>query len=127
MILAQESDHLESLLQTIGELTLDQATTLKEMMKERFKVDIPDPGAVFVQQPVAQEPEEEKTEFSLIITSTNDRVGLMKALRALTNLGIRECKDIVDNIPRMVMEQVSKNDIDRGIEALKGVAEVKVE
>ena len=73
--------------------------------------------------------EEEKTEFDVILASAGDKkIQVIKEVRALTSLGLKEAKDLVDNAPKPVMEKVPKEQADQAkekIEAAGGTVEVK--
>ena len=78
---------------------------------------------------VAAEEEEEKTEFDVILTSPGDKkIQVIKEVRTLTNLGLKEAKDLVDSAPKPVLEKVPKEQADQAkeqIEAAGGSVDVK--
>lgn len=64
--------------------------------------------------------EEEKTEFTLVLSGVGDsKINVIKAVRELTNLGLKEAKDLVDSAPKPVLENVSKEDADAGASKLQ--------
>ena len=64
--------------------------------------------------------EEEKTEFTLVLSGVGDsKINVIKAVRELTNLGLKEAKDLVDSAPKPVLENVSKEDADAGAAKLQ--------
>jgi large subunit ribosomal protein L7/L12 len=68
----------------------------------------------------AAEPEEEQTEFTVTLTAVGDsKINVIKAVRELTQLGLKEAKDLVDAAPRPVLENVSKADADKAVARLK--------
>jgi large subunit ribosomal protein L7/L12 len=68
----------------------------------------------------AAEAEEEKDEFDVVLTAAGEKkVGVIKAVRALTSLGLKEAKDLVDNAPKPVLEKASKDDAEKAKEALE--------
>jgi large subunit ribosomal protein L7/L12 len=73
--------------------------------------------------------EEEKTEFDVILTSAGDKkIQVIKEVRALTSLGLKEAKELVDNAPKPVMEKVPKEQADQAkekMEAAGGTVEIK--
>jgi large subunit ribosomal protein L7/L12 len=68
----------------------------------------------------AAEPEEEQTEFTVTLTAVGDsKINVIKAVRELTQLGLKEAKDLVDAAPKPVLENVSKADADKAVARLK--------
>jgi large subunit ribosomal protein L7/L12 len=64
--------------------------------------------------------EEEKTEFTVVLSGVGDsKINVIKAVRELTNLGLKEAKDLVDSAPKPVLENVSKEDADAGAAKLQ--------
>jgi large subunit ribosomal protein L7/L12 len=64
---------------------------------------------------------EEQDEFDVILTAAGDKkIQVIKEVRALTNLGLKEAKDLVDNAPKPILEKVSKEDAEKAKEALEG-------
>jgi len=103
---------LEQIVEQISELTLLEASELVTMLEEKLGVSAaapvavgPMPGAVGA--PEAEE--EEKTEFDVVIKEVGPKkIQVIKAVRQLTSLGLREAKEVVDGAPGAVMEGVSK-------------------
>jgi large subunit ribosomal protein L7/L12 len=99
---------LEKLADDISNLTLLEASELVEMLEEKLGVSAAAPMAVAA-MPAAAEPEEEKTEFDVILKEIGDKkIEVIKAARKLTTLGLKEAKDLVESAPVTVMEAVSK-------------------
>jgi len=77
----------------------------------------------------AEEPAEEQTEFTVALTAVGEsKINVIKAVREITQLGLREAKDLVDAAPKNVLENVSKEDADKGAAKLReagATAEVK--
>ena len=95
------------IIEALKEKTLLELKELVDMMKEEFGVD---PSAVAVAGPAAAE-EEEKTDFDVVITDVGaKKIAVLKAVREVTGLGLKEAKELVDNIPATVKEQLSKED-----------------
>jgi len=68
----------------------------------------------------AAEPEEEQTEFTVTLTAVGEsKINVIKAVRELTQLGLKEAKDLVDAAPKPVLENVSKADADKAVARLK--------
>ena len=108
---------------------LDLSELIKEM-EEKFGVSAAAPVAVAAAAPAAAaEAAEEKTEFDVILTGAGDnKVNVIKAVRELTSLGLKEAKDLVDGAPKAVKEGVSKADADAAAKKLieaGATAEVK--
>lgn len=115
---------------------LEKATMLEisELIKdieEKFGVTAAAPVAVAA-GPVAggaAEAEEEKTEFDVVLTAAGDKkIQVIKVVRAITGLGLKEAKDLVDNAPKAIKEGVAKaeaEDIQKQIEEVGGVVDVK--
>ena len=106
-------------VKTLGDkivaLTLKQAVDLAEYLKEEHGIE-PAAGAVMVAGPAAAgaeaaAAEEEQTAFDVILKEVGDKkIQVIKAVRALTSLGLREAKDLVDGVPRPVKEGASKEE-----------------
>jgi large subunit ribosomal protein L7/L12 len=122
---------LEKLAEQIGKLTLLEASDLVKMLEEKLGVSAAAPVAVAA-MPVAAaaaEPEEEKTEFDVIIKEIGPKkIEVIRAVRQLTSLGLKEAKDLVDGVPSTVMEAVGKDaaeDARARLEEAGAVVEVK--
>ena len=102
---------LEQIVEQISELTLLEASQLVEMLEEKLGVSAaapvamgPMPGAA-----AAEEEEEEQTEFDVVIKEIGPKkIQVIKAVRQLTSLGLREAKEVVDAVPSPVLEAVAK-------------------
>jgi large subunit ribosomal protein L7/L12 len=104
---------VEELLDAIGSLTVLEAAELKSMMEEKFGVTAAAPVAVAAAGgPAAGAVEaEEKTEFDVILAGVGDKkIQVIKVVREVTDLGLKEAKDLVDNAPKAVREGVSKEE-----------------
>lgn len=98
----------EDILQAIENMTVLELSELVKEMEEKFGVSAAAPMAVAAAAPVA-EAAEEKTEFDVILTGPGEKkINVIKAVRELTSLGLKEAKDLVDNAPNPVKEGVSK-------------------
>ena len=105
----------EEILDGIAELSVIQLSELLKDFEERFGVTAAAPVAVAAAAPAgggeAAAAEEEKSEFDVILTSAGDKkIQVIKEVRALTTLGLKEAKDLVDGAPKAVLERVSKED-----------------
>jgi large subunit ribosomal protein L7/L12 len=105
------------ILEEIGKMTVLELSQLIKDMEEKFGVSAA--AATVVAGPVggagaaAAAPAEEKTEFTVMLTAVGDnKVNVIKAVREVTSLGLKEAKDLVDGAPKPVKEGVSKADAD---------------
>jgi len=99
------------ILEEIGKMTVLELSQLIKDMEEKFGVSAA--AAVAVAGPAAgaaaAAPAEEKTEFTVMLTAIGDnKVNVIKAVREVTSLGLKEAKDLVDGAPKAVKEGVSK-------------------
>ena len=104
---------VDQLLEQIEKLTLLEAADLVKKMEEKFGVSAAAPVAVAVAgaAPAAAEAEEEVTDVNVILESVGDnKINVLKEVRAITGLGLKEAKDLVDNVPKPVKEGVKKEE-----------------
>lgn len=103
---------VDDLLEQIGSLTVLEAAELKEKMEEKFGVTAAAPVAVAAGAPAGGAPaEEEKTEFDVVLTGVGDKkIQVIKVVREVTSLGLKEAKELVDNAPGTVREAVGKEE-----------------
>ncbi|CDZ78101.1 hypothetical protein BN59_02399 [Legionella massiliensis] len=99
------------ILETIANMTVMEVVELIEAMEEKFNVSAA-AAAVAVAAPAgAAAAVEEKTEFDVVMTSFGaNKVGVIKAIREITGLGLKEAKDLVEGAPATVKEGVSKDE-----------------
>ena len=112
------SDKLQGILKTIEELTVLELADLVKALEDRFGVSAA--AAVAVAAPgagagaAAAAPQEEKTAFTVVLTSSGDKkIQVIKEIRAVTNLGLKEAKDLVESAPKTVKEGVTKEEADK--------------
>ena len=117
----------EEILDGIAELSVIQLSELLKDFEERFGVTAAAPVAVAaVAAPAAgggeaAGAEEEKSEFDVILTDAGDKkIQVIKEVRALTSLGLKEAKDLVEAAPKPVLEKANKEDADKAKAALEG-------
>ncbi|MFF0789699.1 50S ribosomal protein L7/L12 [Streptomyces spiralis] len=114
----------EDLLAQFEEMTLIELSEFVKAFEEKFDVTAAAPVAVAgVAGPgaPAAEAEEEKDEFDVILTGAGDKkIQVIKVVRELTSLGLKEAKDLVDGAPKPVLEKVNKEAADKAKEALEG-------
>ncbi|MCX7185564.1 MAG: 50S ribosomal protein L7/L12, partial [Nitrosospira sp.] len=103
------------ILDAIANMTVLELSQLIKEMEEKFGVSAA-AAAVVAAAPAAgaaAAPAEEQTEFSVILTAAGDsKVNVIKVVRAVTGLGLKEAKDLVDGAPKAVKEGISKADAD---------------
>ena len=126
---------VDDILDGIKELSIIEAAELSKKIEEEFGIQAAAPMAVGMMPgggggaAAAEEEAEEKTEFDVILTSAGDKkIQVIKEVRALTSLGLKEAKDLVDNAPKPVLERVPKEQADAAkekLEAAGGTVEVK--
>jgi large subunit ribosomal protein L7/L12 len=126
---------VDEILDAIKELSVIEAADLSKKIEEEFGIQAAAPMAVGAAAPggaaggAAEEEAEEQTEFDVILQAAGDKkIQVIKEVRALTNLGLKEAKDLVDSAPKPVLERVPKEQADAAkekLEAAGGSAEVK--
>ena len=105
----------EEIMQAIESMTVLELSELVKAMEERFGVSAAAPVAVAAAGPAAAaaEPEEEKTEFDVVLASVGEKkINVIKVVREVTGLGLKEAKALVDGAPAPVKEKISKADAD---------------
>ena len=116
----------EEILDAIASMTVLELSELLKEFEERFGVTAAAPVAVAGVAAPAGGGEggagaEEQDEFDVILASAGDKkIQVIKEVRALTSLGLKEAKDLVDGAPKPVLEKVSKDDANKAKEALEG-------
>ena len=120
----------EEILDAIGNMSLLDVTDLVKMMEDKFGVSAAAPVAVAAAGGgAAAAPAEEQTEFTVVLKSAGEKkVEAIKAVRAITGLGLKEAKDLVESAPANVKEGVSKDDaakFKKELEAAGAAVEVK--
>ncbi|HKK15129.1 MAG TPA: 50S ribosomal protein L7/L12 [Gammaproteobacteria bacterium] len=122
----------EDILETISNMTVLEVVELVEAMEEKFGVSAAvaaAPAAAAGAAGGAAEAAEEKTEFDVVMTSFGEnKVGVIKVVRALTGLGLKEAKDMVEGVPSTIKEGASKDeseDIKKKLEEAGAAVEVK--
>ncbi|MFF8969776.1 50S ribosomal protein L7/L12 [Streptomyces sp. NPDC014995] len=114
----------EDLLAQFEEMTLIELSEFVKAFEEKFDVTAAAPVAVAAAgapgAPAAAA-EEEKDEFDVVLTGAGDKkIQVIKVVRELTSLGLKEAKDLVDGAPKPVLEKVAKDAAEKAAEALKG-------
>ncbi|MGO1166472.1 MAG: 50S ribosomal protein L7/L12 [Janibacter sp.] len=116
----------DELLEAFKEMTLIELSEFVKQFEETFEVTAAAPMAVAGAAPAAAggdagEAVEEQDEFDVVLTAAGDKkIQVIKEVRALTSLGLKEAKDLVDGAPKPVLEGVDKDAADKAKEALEG-------
>ncbi|MDQ1437383.1 MAG: large subunit ribosomal protein [Acidimicrobiaceae bacterium] len=115
----------DEILDAISSMTVLELSELLKDFEERFGVTAAAPVAVAAGPAAgggdAAPVEEEKDEFDVILTGAGDKkIQVIKEVRALTNLGLKEAKDLVDGAPKPVLEKVNKEDAEKAKAQLEG-------
>ncbi len=122
------SSEVKKLGDKIADLKLMQAKELGDYLKDEYGIEPAAGGAVMMAGPVAQaqaEEKEEKTTFNVILKEYGDKkIQVIKEVRALTALGLKEAKDLVDNVPKPVKEGLSKEEAEAAQQKLEAVGAV---
>ena len=112
---------LNEIVDTLSSLTVMQAAELAKLLEEKWGVSAAAPVAVAAAAgPAAAAPVEAKEDFDVILIGFGDKkIQVIKEVRALTNLGLKEAKDLVDGAPKPVLEKVSKEDAEKAKASLE--------
>lgn len=124
------SEKVTKLIEDVKELTVLELSELVKALEEEFGVSAAAPAAVAVAAPAAGgAAAEEKTEFDVILKSAGgEKIKVIKVIREITGLGLKEAKDMVDGAPKTVKEGASKEeaeDIKKKLEEVGAEVEVK--
>ena len=104
---------LQKLVDELSSLTVLEAAELSKLLEEKWGVSAAAPVAVAAAAPVAAAaaPAEEQTEFTVILSKVGDKkINVIKEVRTITGLGLKEAKDLVEAAPKPVKEAVSKDE-----------------
>ena len=125
---------LDKLVEELSALTILEAADLKKKLEDAWGVEAAAGGGMMMMAPgagtaVDAEPEEEQTEFDLILKEIGPKkINVIKAIRAITPLGLKEAKELVESAPATVLEEVSKDMAEDGkvkLEEAGAVVELK--
>ena len=104
----------EELLETIGEMSVLELSEFVEAFKEKFNVTALAAPVAAAAAPGAAEAEEEQDEFDVILESNGDKkIQVIKVIREVTSLGLKEAKELVDGAPSTIKEAVSKDEAEQ--------------
>ena len=105
---------LQKIVDTLSDLTVLEAAELAKMLEEKWGVSAAAPVAMMAAAGAAAAPVEEKTEFNVILTSAGaQKINVIKEVRAVTSLGLKEAKDLVEAAPKAVKEGVNKEEAEK--------------
>ena len=114
--------NLDQIVEELSALTVLEAADLSKMLEEKWGVSAAAPVAVAgAAAPAAEEEAEEQTEFNVILAAFGEKkINVIKEVRAITGLGLKEAKTLVEEAPKEVKEGVSKDEADKIKEQLEG-------
>ncbi len=119
----------EEILDSVSQMTLLEVADLVKAFEEKFGVSAAAPVAVAAAGGAAAAPAEEKTEFTVVLAAAGEKkIDVIKEVRAITGLGLKEAKDLVEGAPKTVKEGVNKDEagkIKQKLEAAGAKVEVK--
>jgi len=123
------SEKLEAIIKEIDELTVLELNELVKALEEKYDVTAAAPMAMAMAPAAGAAPAEEKTEFTVVLIGAGDKkIQVIKEVRAITQLGLKEAKALVDTPPKPIKEDISKEEaeeIKAKIEAAGGAVEIK--
>lgn len=113
---------LNQIAEDLSGLTVLEAAELSKMLEEKWGVSAAAPVAVAAADaPAAAEEAEEQTEFTVVLSAFGERkINVIKEVRAITGLGLKEAKNLVEEAPKEVKEGISKDEADKIKEQLEG-------
>ena len=122
------SEKIAALIEEVKGLTVVELAELVHALEDTFGVSAAAAAVAAPAAGAAAAAEEEKTEFDVVLKAAGaNKIGVIKVVRALTGLGLKEAKEIVDNAPKTLKEAVSKDEAEKIAAELKeAVAEVEV-
>ncbi|MDR1466730.1 MAG: 50S ribosomal protein L7/L12 [Treponema sp.] len=123
---------INEILETISSMTVLEVSELVKKMEEKFGVSAMAPMSVAVSAgpAVSTEMVEEKTEFNVILKAfeADKKIAVIKEVRAVTGLGLKEAKDLVESVPKSLKEGISKEDaekIKKSVTEIGGTVEIQ--
>jgi len=109
--LPELSENSKKVLEIVEKMTVLELADLVKVMEDKFGVSAAAPVAVAAAPAEAAAPEEEKTIFNIVLKDAGaNKIGVIKVVREITELGLKEAKDLVDTAPQTVKEGVKKED-----------------
>jgi len=123
------SAEMEKIISAVENMTVLDLSKLVKALEDRLGVSAAAPVAVAAAAPAAAVAEEEKTEFDVILASFGEKkVGVIKEVRALTGLGLKDAKDLVEAAPKAIKEGVNKEEAEKvkaQLESVGATVEIK--
>ena len=120
------NEKITSILETLDTLTVIELSELVSAVEERYGVSAAAAVAVAAPAEGGAAAAEEQTEFDVILTSAGAaKINVIKAVREITGLGLKEAKELVDGAPKAVKEKVSADDAEAKLEEAGATVEVK--
>ena len=123
------SEKIQTIIDAVKELSVIELSDLVKAFEEEFGVSAAAPVAVAAAGGAAAPAAEEQTEFDVVLTAVGgNKVAVIKAVREITGLGLKEAKELVDNAPKAIKEKVEKADAEAAAKKLTdagATAEVK--
>jgi len=117
--------NLEKLVEELSTLTVLEAAQLSKLLEEKWGVSAAAPVAAAAAPGAAAAPVEVKDEFSVVLTAAGDKkINVIKAVREITGLGLKEAKDLVEAAPKAVKEAVTKDEANAAAAKLREVGAV---
>ena len=109
--LPELSENSQKVLEIVEKMSVLELADLVKVMEDKFGVSAAAPVAVAAAPAEAAAPEEEKTIFNIVLKEAGaNKIGVIKVVREITELGLKEAKDLVDTAPQTVKEGVKKED-----------------
>ena len=125
---------LEHLVEELSHLTVIEAAELSKMLEEKWGVSAMTPSIAatvptMIQSAEDESPQEEQTEFTVILTSYGEKkINVIKEVRTITGLGLKEAKELVENTPKSLKESIAKEEAEKIKTQLEAVgASIKIE
>ena len=110
----------DEIIDALKEMTLLEASELVKAIEDTFGVSAAAPAAVVAAPAAGAAEDEEKTEFDVVLEGFGDnKIQVIKAVRELTNLGLKEAKEVVESAPKAVLEGAKKEDAEAAKEKLE--------
>ena len=120
---------LQKIVDELSTLTVLEAAELAKLLEEKWGVSAAAPVAMMAAGAAAAAPVEEKTEFTVVLTAAGaQKINVIKEVRAITSLGLKEAKDLVEGAPKPVKEGVNKDEAEKlkkQLEAAGATVELK--
>ena len=110
----------DEIIDALKEMTLLEASELVKAIEDTFGVSAAAPAAVVAAPAAGEAAAEEKTNFDVVLEGFGDnKIAVIKVVRSLTNLGLKEAKEVVENAPKAVLEGAKKEDAEAAKEKLE--------